>query len=72
MAAAGTISLAKQALRNTLAASSTFQTLVDADDAAGALASIYSNGLPKPADGRRHTLAELEGLSALRRRLHLP
>jgi len=61
-AAAGCISLAEEALRKTLAESATFQGLVGAADATEALDSIYVDGLPAPASGDVHTLAELESL----------
>jgi len=48
------------ALVELLANSSTFQTLVGVANATAAKQSIHRQGLPKPADGRRHTREELE------------
>jgi hypothetical protein len=55
---AGSLSLNEQLLRNTLAASATFQTLVGATSAAGALTNIHYEGLPPPA-GDEYTDVEL-------------
>lgn len=57
---AGSLSLAQEYLRATVAASATFQALVGADSAAEAIERIYHNGLPKPANGQTHTKAELQ------------
>ncbi len=59
-APAGTISLAQQALKTTLADVTAFRTFADAGDQAAALARIHMEGLPKPGDGRQHTRTELE------------
>jgi hypothetical protein len=62
-AAAGTISLAEEALRVALADCAAFRTWVGAADRAEALESIYVDGLPAPAgDADVHTRAELEAL----------
>lgn len=60
--AAGPISLAEDYLKATLAASATFRTLVEAEDAEAAEASIHNDALPAPAaaDGV-YTKTELEG-----------
>ncbi len=56
---AGCLSLAQAALETTLADCAAFRALTDpAMDQAGALARIYQEGLPRPASGRTHTLAE--------------
>jgi hypothetical protein len=60
MVATGSMALAQENVRTTLAACATFQTLVGAAGPAEALESIYHEGLPRPADGRRHTREELE------------
>ena len=59
---AGTLSKAQGYLRDTLAASSTFQELVGAGSAADAKGQIYHEGLPDPDDGEAFTLAELQKL----------
>lgn len=59
---AGSLSLAQENLRVTLAACAKFQTWVGAASAAAALASIHHDGLPAPADAKKgYTLAELQG-----------
>lgn len=59
--AIGTLSIAIEAARNLLADSETFRTLVDATTRAEALASIYRDRLPIPADNRdTYTKAELD------------
>ena len=58
---AGSISLAQEYLRDTLAASATFQAWVGAASAAAAEASIYQDDLPAPATPPEYTLAELQG-----------
>ena len=56
---AGCLSLPQAALETILADCTAFRALTDpAMDQAGALARIYQEGLPKPASGRIHTLAE--------------
>lgn len=57
---AGHIALAQAALKTMLADCETFQELAEADDATAAAESIHLRGLPKPADGKRHTKAELQ------------
>jgi hypothetical protein len=60
--AAGILSLAQDALRSTLADSTTYRALTDpVMEQAAALASIHRDGLPAPADTHEYTLAELEG-----------
>ena len=50
-------------LRTTLAASSTFQSLVGAGNANAALARIYHDAWPKPASGQpSHSLAEITAI----------
>lgn len=62
-AAAGTISIAEEALRLALADCAEFRTWVSAADRAAALESIYIDGLPEPAgDADVHTLAEIQAL----------
>jgi len=61
VAASGPISLAEDYLKETLAACGTFQTLVEAEDATEAKASIYNDALPEPAAGDEYTKAELTG-----------
>jgi len=58
----GGISLAEEYLKASLAASSHFQALVEAENAEAALESIHNDGLPPPAaaDGR-YTKTELVG-----------
>jgi hypothetical protein len=58
-AAAGSISLAVDYLRTTLADSAAFRTWAGAANQAAALARIYYESLPPPANGNEHTLAEL-------------
>ena len=63
----GTISLAEENLRTMLSASTAFQTFCGIDPlgdqpAAEALARIYRDGLPGPADDTSYTLAELQAL----------
>ena len=59
---AGCLSLAQEALRVMLSKCPHFQGLTDpAMTEEQALAAIYHEGLPKPADGVHHTLAELVG-----------
>lgn len=59
--ALGILSLAQDALRNTLADSTVYRALTaPAMDQAAALASIYREGLPPPADTHEYTLAEYE------------
>ena len=62
--ASGTVSLAQDYARATLADCDAFRTLVGATGAtaqAQALARIYHAALPPPDDGDEHTLAELQG-----------
>ena len=56
---AGSISLAQELLRDTLAASATFRTWTGTISAAAAEARIYHDDLPVPADKAEYTLAEL-------------
>lgn len=57
---AGCLSLAQDALRTILADCTAFRELTSpAMDQAGALARIYQEGLPVPANGRTHTKTEL-------------
>lgn len=60
-APSGGPSLALDYLKTTLANSAAFQTLVGAEDATEAKASIYLHSLPVPADANQYTLAELTG-----------
>jgi len=60
-AAAGTLSLAEQHLRASLAASTSWQAECCVSTAALALQRVYRDGLPPPADGETHTLQELQG-----------
>jgi len=57
---AGGMSLAQEYLRTALADCSTFQAWVGAADQAEALARIYHEALPAPANGNEYTLAELQ------------
>jgi hypothetical protein len=59
VAAAGCLSLVQETLRATLAAVTAFQALVDAEDAAQALASIHQDELPAPVDDNEFSGAEL-------------
>lgn len=59
--ASGPVSLAQERARLTLADSTTFRTLVGAAGQAAALTCIYHDGLPPPANGSDHSLAELQG-----------
>jgi hypothetical protein len=61
----GSISLAQENLRVTLADSATFRALVGATTRSAAAARIHHEGLPDPGDGTEHTLAELEALRPL-------
>jgi len=57
---AGCLSLAQEALRETLSYCAAFQGLTDpARTQQEALAAIYHEGLPKPANSIHHTQAEL-------------
>jgi hypothetical protein len=58
-AAAGTLSLALDAFRTTLANCLAFQAWAGVVGAVNAAARIYLVGLPAPADGQQYTLAEL-------------
>lgn len=65
--AEGSLTLAEENLARTLAATARWQTILDADDATEALASIYIDALPTPRDGDNKPLevfarAELEAL----------
>jgi hypothetical protein len=57
---AGSLSLAQDHLRTMLADAAAFRTWCSAADQAAALAKIFHEGLPKPANGETHTRAELE------------
>jgi len=60
---AGRLMLAQNYLKATLAASATFQTWVEAEDATEALGSIHHDGLPDPTDpDKGYTAAELTAL----------
>jgi len=59
---AGSVSLAQENFRVTIADCATFRTLVGASDRAGALAHLYHEGLPEPEDGTEHTKEEHESL----------
>ena len=60
-APAGSISLAQEHLRQTLAHSASWQAECNcAGDAAAAAERIYPNGLPKPENGETHTKQELQ------------
>lgn len=59
-APAGSIMLAQDNAKNTLADVPAFQTWAGAADQAEALARIYHDGLPPPADRESYTKAELE------------
>lgn len=61
-APAGSMNLAVKYCRDMLSACSEFQTWTDSVDATAALERIYYEGLPMPANLRRHTKAELEHL----------
>ena len=54
------MNLAVKYLRDMLSSASAFQTWTNSVDTAAALNRIHYEGLPSPADGARHTLAELE------------
>jgi hypothetical protein len=56
--AAGSISLAQESLRTMLADCPAFRALCGAADRGAALAHIYHEGLPPPANGSEHTAAE--------------
>lgn len=58
-APAGSISLAVDNLRTTLADSAMFRTWTATANQAAALARIYYESLPPPGDKNEHTLAEL-------------
>ena len=62
MPAAGPISLPQEYLRQSLAATATWQGLCGVASAAGALGRIYHDGLPMPEDGQTHQAAELAAL----------
>jgi hypothetical protein len=57
---AGSVSLAQDRLRDTLAASTAFQTWVGAANATAAAARVYLDDLPEPAGQEDYTRAELE------------
>ncbi len=57
-APAGSLSLSKANLKNSLANSATFQAFVGAANATEASARIHNSAWPIPADGVAHTLAE--------------
>lgn len=61
-AAAGSISLAVDNLRVTLADSAAFRTWSGTSTQAAALARIYYESLPPPTDKNEHTLVELTAL----------
>ena len=58
----GSYGKAKDALADTLAGTSAFQTWVGAGDAETAAASIYRDALPLPANKTHHTASELADL----------
>jgi len=60
-APAGTLSLAEQHFRLTLAASASWQAECNVSTPALALQRIHCDGLPKPGNGESHTLGELQG-----------
>jgi hypothetical protein len=62
MDAAGSLSLAQEYLRATLADCPTFQSLTSAADATAALLRIHHEGLPAPKDGCEHTKEEMIAL----------
>ncbi|MBE3131955.1 MAG: hypothetical protein IMZ55_00650 [Acidobacteria bacterium] len=59
--AAGPLMLPLKYLRDTIAASDTFQDWTFSGNAAAASAHVHYAALPVPAAGREHTLAELQG-----------
>jgi hypothetical protein len=56
---AGSLSLAQEALRVTVADCPTFRTLAGASDRTSALAKLYHEGLPEPKNGTAFTREEL-------------
>jgi len=57
----GSLSLAQEYLRRSLADCATFRTLCEAENQAEALARIHHEGLPEPANKVEYTHAELTG-----------
>lgn len=54
------IQAVQEVMRSTLSASTSFQTMVGAANAAAALARIYHDEIPKPASGQQsHSLVEM-------------
>lgn len=62
MTPAGSISLAQENFRVTIADCPTFRMLVGAEDREETLEHLYHEGLPAPTDGTEHTKEEHEAL----------
>lgn len=60
IAPAGSISLAQENFRVTIADTATFRQLVEAADRAAALEHLYHDGLPEPANGTEYTKEEIQ------------
>jgi hypothetical protein len=62
IAPAGSISLAQERFRVTIADCASFRLLVGASDRSSAFAHLYHEGLPEPANGTEYTRTEFEAL----------